>query len=86
MLVWIPSLSQYLLPAQRQRRLIVYSPQIYENYTRKSGEGLSIAFVVTWLLGDLFSLVGAIIADLIPTVILLALYVSDTTLLLVASL
>jgi hypothetical protein len=77
--------SRYLLPAQCQRRLIVYSPQIYENYTRKSGEGLSIAFVITWLLGDLFSLAGALIAGLIPTVILLALYVSDSTQLPVAS-
>lgn len=57
-------------------RIIVYSPQIYENYSRKSGEGLSVAFVITWLLGDLFSLAGAIIAGLIPTVILLACYVS----------
>jgi len=63
--------------------LIVYTPQIYENYTRKSGEGLSVAFIITWLLGDLFSLVGAIMAGLIPTVILLALYYAlcDMTLL-----
>lgn len=54
----------------------MYTPQIYENYTRRSGEGLSLAFVITWLLGDLFSLAGAIMAGLIPTVIILALYVS----------
>jgi len=33
-------------------------------------------FVVIWLLGDLASLSGAIIAGLLPTVIILALYVS----------
>ncbi len=31
-------------------RIVVYSPQIYENYSLQSGEGLSVAFVVVWLL------------------------------------
>lgn len=57
-------------------RIIVYSPQILENYQLQSGEGLSVAFVVVWLLGDIFGLVGAILADLLPTVIILAAYVS----------
>lgn len=57
-------------------RIVVYSPQIYENYTLQSGEGLSVPFVVIWLLGDLFNLVGAALAGLLPTVIILALYVS----------
>ncbi|KAF8073755.1 PQ loop repeat-domain-containing protein [Lyophyllum atratum] len=54
--------------------IIVYSPQIYENYSNQSGEGLSISFVVIWLIGDLCNLVGAIIGGLLPTVIILALY------------
>jgi len=54
--------------------IVVYSPQIIENYRLKSGEGLSVLFVVVWLLGDLCNLIGAIIAGLIPTVIILALY------------
>jgi hypothetical protein len=49
---------------------------MYENYTRKSGEGLSLVFVIIWLLGDILNLVGGIMAGLIPTVILLAIYVS----------
>lgn len=57
--------------------IIVYSPQIYENYTLQSGEGLSVLFVVTWLLGDITNLVGASMAGLLPTVILLAIYVSE---------
>lgn len=63
--------------------IVVYSPQIYENYTLKSGEGLSVPFVVVWLLGDLCNLVGAIFAGLLPTVIILAIYYSlcDLTLL-----
>lgn len=40
-------------------RIVVYSPQIVENYKLKSGEGLSVPFVVIWLLGDLCNLIGA---------------------------
>jgi len=52
----------------------VYSPQLIENYTLQSGEGLSILFVVIWLLGDVTSLIGALLGGLLPTVIILALY------------
>ena len=58
-------------------RIVVYSPQVYENYSLKSGEGLSVLFVVIWLLGDLTNLAGALLADLLPTVVILAVYVSD---------
>ncbi|KAI0052709.1 PQ-loop-domain-containing protein [Auriscalpium vulgare] len=63
--------------------VVVYSPQIYENWRLKSGEGLSVPFVVIWLLGDLCNLVGASMAGLLPTVIILALYYTlcDTILL-----
>ncbi|KAG8996472.1 hypothetical protein FRB94_008268 [Tulasnella sp. JGI-2019a] len=54
--------------------IIVYSPQIFENYSLQSGEGLSVSFVVIWLLGDLSNLLGASMAGLLPTVILLAVY------------
>ncbi|KAG8844228.1 hypothetical protein FRB96_003232 [Tulasnella sp. 330] len=54
--------------------IIVYSPQIYENYDLQSGEGLSISFVIIWLLGDVSNLVGASMAGLLPTIILLAVY------------
>ena len=59
----------------------MYSPQIYENYSLQSGEGLSVPFVVIWLLGDLANLTGAILAGLLPTVIILAVYVSTVGLL-----
>lgn len=55
---------------------MVYSPQLYENYTLQSGEGVSVLFVIIWLLGDLTNLAGALLGGLLPTVILLALYVS----------
>ncbi|KAG8816915.1 hypothetical protein FRC17_000140, partial [Serendipita sp. 399] len=40
----------------------------------KSGEGLSVLFVLIWLAGDICNVVGAVIAGLIPTVIILAIY------------
>lgn len=54
--------------------LVVYTPQIIENHRLKSGEGLSVFFVVIWLIGDICNLVGAILAHLLPTIIILALY------------
>ncbi|KAF7365137.1 PQ-loop-domain-containing protein [Mycena venus] len=63
--------------------IVVYSPQIYENYALQSGEGLSVLFVIIWLVGDLCNLVGAVLAHLLPTIIIIALYYSlcDITLL-----
>ncbi|KII86746.1 hypothetical protein PLICRDRAFT_177491 [Plicaturopsis crispa FD-325 SS-3] len=63
--------------------IVVYSPQILENYQLQSGEGLSVVFVYIWLLGDLCNLGGALLAGLLPTVIILAIYYSlcDVTLL-----
>jgi len=54
--------------------LVVYSPQIIENYRLKSGEGLSVPFVAIWLVGDLCSLTGSLLAGLLPTIILLSAY------------
>ncbi|CAO1614403.1 unnamed protein product [Jaminaea pallidilutea] len=54
--------------------VIVYSPQLKENYDRKSGEGLSIAFVVIWLAGDALNLIGAWRQELLWTMIILAGY------------
>ena len=53
----------------------MYTPQILENYQLQSGEGLSVLFVLIWLAGDICNLLGAGIAGLIPTVIILAVYV-----------
>ncbi|EMD39517.1 hypothetical protein CERSUDRAFT_111836 [Gelatoporia subvermispora B] len=63
--------------------LVVYTPQLIENYRLKSGEGLSVPFVLAWLIGDLCSLAGALLAHLIPAVIILAAYYTacDTILL-----
>lgn len=54
--------------------LIVFTPQLWENYTRKSGDGLSMTFLVIWLLGDVFNLVGVVMQDLLFTMLLLAVW------------
>lgn len=54
--------------------VIVFVPQIYENFYRKSAEGLSLLFVVLWLAGDVFNLLGAVMQHLLPTMVLLAAY------------
>lgn len=54
--------------------VVVFSPQIIENFRRGSADGLSVIFLVTWLLGDLFNIVGAVLQGVLPTMIILALY------------
>ncbi|CAO3649655.1 unnamed protein product [Cunninghamella echinulata] len=53
---------------------IVFIPQLWENYVRKSGDGVSMTFLVIWLAGDIFNLAGVILQDLLPTMFLLALW------------
>lgn len=43
-------------------------------YVRKSSEGLSLLFVVLWLAGDVFNVLGAILQHVLPTMIILAIY------------
>ncbi|KAI9480603.1 MAG: PQ loop repeat-domain-containing protein [Benjaminiella poitrasii] len=54
--------------------LIVFTPQLWENYRRKSGDGLSMTFLVIWLAGDVFNLIGVIMQGLLVTMFVLALY------------
>ncbi|EJF61077.1 PQ-loop-domain-containing protein [Dichomitus squalens] len=78
-----PELSNFLGWISIACWIVVYSPQIIENYQLQSGEGLSVGFVVTWLIGDLCNTSGAILAGLQPTIIILGVYYSvcDATLL-----
>ncbi|KAL5707575.1 hypothetical protein ACHQM5_018464 [Ranunculus cassubicifolius] len=58
-------------------------PQIITNYNRKSTEGLSIAFLITWILGDLFNLFGCLLEPAtLPTQYYTAMLYTITTLLL----
>lgn len=54
--------------------IVVFLPQIYENYARGSSEGLSIDFIVIWLIGDIFNVLGSVMQRVIFTAILLAVY------------
>lgn len=65
-----------LTPQTVKFRILVYSPQLYENYRLQSGEGLSVLFFLAWIVGDLCNLMGATLGGLVPAVILLALYVN----------
>ncbi|CCE86864.1 Piso0_005381 [Millerozyma farinosa CBS 7064] len=54
--------------------IIVFAPQIYENFRRKSSEGLSISFIILWLAGDVFNVLGSVLQGVLPTMIILAVY------------
>ncbi|KAF9587683.1 hypothetical protein IFM89_004515 [Coptis chinensis] len=58
-------------------------PQILTNYRQKSAEGLSIAFLITWILGDLFNLFGCMLEPAtLPTQRYMAMLYTITTLIL----
>ncbi|CAG8501903.1 11861_t:CDS:2 [Dentiscutata erythropus] len=54
--------------------IVVITPQLYENYKRKSGSSISLALICTWIMGDLCDFTGAILQNLLLTTILIALY------------
>ncbi|KAL3417214.1 hypothetical protein PVAG01_11214 [Phlyctema vagabunda] len=49
-------------------------PQVIMNYKLGSADGVSLHFLLVWLLGDITNLAGAAWAGLVPTVIALAIY------------
>ena len=48
--------------------VFVLLPQLLENYLSKSADGISLAFLIVWFVGDLANLLGAALAYLVPTV------------------
>lgn len=52
------------------------SAPVWENYMLKSGDGLSVPFILLWLGGDITNLIGGAMAGVLPTMIILAVYVS----------
>ncbi|KAI9312819.1 PQ loop repeat-domain-containing protein, partial [Dichotomocladium elegans] len=53
---------------------VVFTPQLYENYTRKNTDGVSVQFLLFWIFGDIFNLLGVILDDLLFTMLLIAAY------------
>ncbi|QUC20078.1 uncharacterized protein UV8b_04319 [Ustilaginoidea virens] len=49
-------------------------PQLIANYKAKNADGLSMAFLLVWLLGDVCNLVGALFTKLAPSAVALATY------------
>ncbi|KAI1376752.1 PQ-loop-domain-containing protein [Hypoxylon crocopeplum] len=54
--------------------VVVFSPQIIENFRRSSADGLSVPFIILWLLGDVFNILGAVLQGVLPTMLILAIY------------
>lgn len=54
--------------------VFVFSPQILENFRRHSADGLSLIFIIVWLLGDIFNILGAVLQGVLPTMTILAIY------------
>lgn len=54
--------------------MVVFSPQIIENFRRSSADGVSIVFIIIWLAGDVFNILGAVLQGVLPTMIILAVY------------
>ncbi|KAL9026971.1 MAG: hypothetical protein Q9196_004442 [Gyalolechia fulgens] len=54
--------------------IVVFSPQIIENFRRHSADGLSLIFIIVWLLGDVFNILGAVLQGVLPTMTILAVY------------
>ncbi|KAL1968894.1 hypothetical protein VTN77DRAFT_1255 [Rasamsonia byssochlamydoides] len=49
-------------------------PQLIENYRNGSAEGISMAFLLVWFIGDVTNLIGGVWAQLVPVVIAIAVY------------
>ncbi|KAI5953746.1 hypothetical protein KGF57_003955 [Candida theae] len=54
--------------------IVLLMPQLIEQWRLKSAEGIAIGFISIWFAGDLFNLIGAIWANLLPEVIFLAVW------------
>lgn len=63
--------------------VVVFTPQIVENFRRGAADGLSLQFIIVWLAGDVFNILGAVLQDVLPTMIILAIYytIADVVLL-----
>ncbi|KAL5614767.1 hypothetical protein BROUX41_004856 [Berkeleyomyces rouxiae] len=49
--------------------VVVFTPQILQNFRRSSTEGLSIQFIIVWLAGDVFNIIGGLMQGILPTMV-----------------
>ncbi|KAF9871869.1 hypothetical protein CkaCkLH20_10501 [Colletotrichum karsti] len=59
-------------------------PQLIANYKAQSADGLSMGFLIIWLLGDVTNLLGALFTHLAPTAVALASYFCFADLILIS--
>lgn len=55
--------------------VVVFSPQIIENFKRGSADGLSLQFIIVWLAGDVFNILGAVLQGVLPTMVSLTSFI-----------
>ncbi|CAN3354658.1 vacuolar lysine transporter Ypq1p [Diutina catenulata] len=65
--------------------IVLLVPQLIEQWRLKSADGIAIGFITIWFTGDIFNLVGAVWAHLLPEVIFLAIWFCIADTLMVAS-
>lgn len=73
-LTWNEALSGITGSISLASWIFLLIPQLVENYRRGSADGISLAFLLVWFVGDVTNLAGAAWARLVPTVIALAVY------------
>ncbi|GAB7364756.1 hypothetical protein MBLNU230_g5554t1 [Neophaeotheca triangularis] len=73
-LTWNEALSGITGSISLAAWIFLLVPQLIENYTQSSAEGISLTFLIIWFVGDVTNLIGAVWAGLVPTVVALAVY------------
>ena len=59
-------------------------PQIIANFRNSKSEGVSFAFIATWLTGDFLNRVGCVVSPTLPTQLYTAMVYTSTTVVLIA--
>ena len=70
-LAWNEALSGVFGSVSLASWIFLTIPQLAENYTQGHADGISLTFLLIWMLGDVANLAGALWAGLVPTVIAL---------------
>lgn len=73
-LTWNEALSGVFGSISLAAWIFLLVPQLIENYTQGSADGISLTFLLIWFVGDVTNLAGALWASLVPTVTALAVY------------
>lgn len=73
-LTWNEALSGIWGSISLAAWIVIFIPQLAENYKQGNADGISLAFLFIWMVGDITNLAGAIWAKLVPTVIAIAVY------------